>query len=126
MESKIVKLKDGTKAKVTKLENGTEVKIAHEEVHREYKFTSAAIRILDRDGKEKIFTGRRHYEIIKDINNAGLTDQYKRYHCDGFMVHVTINDREYDVFKDRDLSTLIAKRIGIKMISNTLTSEDLW
>ena len=91
-------------------------------VNMEKEFVSAAILFIDDNGNEKIFTGRRHHEIIKDIHDAGYTDQYKRYHLDGFIVKW----RDKEVFKDRELSTMIAKQKGIEMRSSVLTSEDLW
>lgn len=90
--------------------------------YMEKEFISAAILFIDDEGNEKIFTGRRHHEIIAKIADAGYTEQYKRYHLDGFMVKIGDNE----VFKDRELSTMIAKQKGIEMISSVLTSEDLW
>lgn len=93
-----------------------------------WDFLSAAIQIKLPDGTEKIFTGKRHHEIIKDIHDAGLTDIYKETHVDGFMLRYTKtrNGKNGKVFKDRTLSTEIAKSMGIWMRSGVLTSEDLW
>lgn len=88
----------------------------------DYKFKSAAILYKDPNGEEKIITGRRHHEIIKNIHDLGHTDNYKKYHVDGFIVEH--KGREY--FKDRNQSTDIAKLLGIKMRASVLTSEDLW
>ena len=92
-----------------------------------WEFLSAAIKIKLPDGSEQIFTGKRHHEIIKKINDAGLRDSYMKYHMDGFMLRYTrIRSGESDeIFKDRELSTEIAKLMNIPMESSILTSEDL-
>lgn len=86
---------------------------------KDIKFESAAIRFYDPVTNEfKIYTGRRHHEIIKHIHDDGLTMYYKKYHVDGFIIN--------GVFHDRLMSTKIAQAHGIPMVGCELTSEDLW
>ena len=92
----------------------------------EKKFISAAIQFFDKDGKEIVMTGKRHHEIIADIHDKGYEECYKKFHLDGFIVEYSNSQHTTRLFKDRKISTQIAKSLGIDMISNTLTSEDLW
>ena len=90
------------------------------------KFVSAAIQFFDDNGQEIIMTGKRHHQIIADIHDKGYEECYKRCHNDGFIVEYSNNGQSIEVFKDRNISTQIAKNLGIEMQSSILTSEDLW
>lgn len=88
-----------------------------------FEFVDAAIKIKV-NGKDKIFNNRRHHLIIRDIQNAGYLNQYKKIHEDGFLIRV--DDGKLEFF-NRGQSTTIAKNCNIATIaSDVLTSEDLW
>lgn len=70
--------------------------------------------------------GERHYNIIQDIKNLGLTEDYKASHIDGFLCKVTTKKDSIITFISRENATEIAKRANYPMIGSVLTSEDLW
>ena len=70
--------------------------------------------------------GERHYNIIQDIKDLGLTEDYKASHIDGFLCRIETKKDSTIQFISRENATQIAKRANYSMIGSVLTSEDLW
>ena len=71
--------------------------------------------------KGVIFTGVRHYEIIKDIHTLNNSNVEKKLMKQGFIDHL-------NRFYTRSEAKEVVIKCGQKYnpISTTLTSEDLW
>lgn len=69
-----------------------------------------------------IFAGKRHHLILQRLKELGLTDKYKKYHENGFIV---ITDNYNLVFKSTEECTKWAKENGLSMAGSVLTSEDI-
>ena len=70
--------------------------------------------------------GERHYDILQEIADLGLTKDYKAGHTDGFLCKVHCMNHDITMFISRENATQIAKRANYPMIGSVLTSEDLW
>ena len=92
---------------------------------RTITFLAAAIQFNTADC-EVLMKGERHCHIIQEIAEAGLTNDYKQSHIDGFLCRVNVRNHETTTFISRENATLIAKRANYPMIGSILTSEDLW
>lgn len=89
---------------------------------REITFLASAILFKVGD-IQHIMHGDRHWNVIQQIAEAGLTNNYKQDHVDGFLCRLYNGDI---TFISRDNATLIAKRANHPMEGSVLTSEDLW
>lgn len=90
-------------------------------------FLNSAICFYNNQNKtQQILLGNRHNDILQKIAEAGLTEDYKRAHEDGFLCKLITPKNETILFINRKNATEIAKRANYPMISSVLTSEDLW
>lgn len=87
------------------------------------KLIASAIKVGD-----KVYTGRRHFNIFNDAEKHGISRQEMSKGIQGF-VHLNEDEDDY-VFLDRKEAKALAISTGqvkeSEMISTTLTSEDLW
>ena len=70
----------------------------------------------------KIFVGKRHHEIFKQLKEKGYTKEEIAHSRQGFL----IGEDGVVKFISRDKATEIAKAYQYPMIGSILTSEDLW
>lgn len=92
----------------------------------ELVFLSAAIRFRDLDNDVILEQcGQRFVDIIREIRDAGYTQDYRTWHEQGFMY--MIDGDGSPRFMDRETATEIAQKTGFPLRNpKALTTIDLW